>query len=141
MYACGTEIVEMTKQMRLFYKIAIFSIFAAGCGSTDKISEPTLTETAAPTAVPTETTLPLPSVGDAQIRPSDGMVMVYVPAGEYLMGSTEEEVDYALQQCKAYGTNCQRRYFSVEMPMHSVVLDSFWIDQTEVTTWPVPTVP
>ena len=123
----------MTKQMRLFYRIAIFSIFAAGCGSTDKISEPTLTETAAPTAVPTETTLPLPSVGDAQIRPSDGMVMVYVPAGEYLMGSTEEEVDYALQQCKAYGTNCQRRYFSVEMPMHSVVLDSFWIDQTEVT--------
>jgi len=59
--------------------------------------------------------------------------MVYVPAGEFVMGSDDEEVDYALQQCNAYGTNCQRRYFSVEMPMHTVVLEGYWLDKTEVT--------
>jgi formylglycine-generating enzyme required for sulfatase activity len=61
------------------------------------------------------------------------MVMVYVPAGEFLMGSDEEEVDYALEQCLTYGTNCRRSYFSGEMPPHAVALDGFWIDQTEVT--------
>jgi serine/threonine-protein kinase len=41
------------------------------------------------------------------------MVMVYVPAGEFEMGSTEGEDN--------------------EKPVHTVALDSFWIDQTEVT--------
>jgi serine/threonine-protein kinase len=41
------------------------------------------------------------------------MVMVYVPAGEFEMGSTEGPVG--------------------EQPVHTVALDSFWIDQTEVT--------
>ncbi len=50
------------------------------------------------------------------------------------MGSDESEVGLALEQCLTYDTNCARRYFSVEMPMHSVSLDSFWIDRTEVTS-------
>jgi hypothetical protein len=34
------------------------------------------------------------------------MVVIYVPAGEFVMGSTGEDVDYALQLCnEAYG-NC-----------------------------------
>jgi formylglycine-generating enzyme required for sulfatase activity len=61
------------------------------------------------------------------------MLMVYVPGGEFTMGSDDQEVDFALQQCQAYGTNCRRSYFSVEMPAHQVVLDDFWLDQTEVT--------
>jgi iron(II)-dependent oxidoreductase len=119
--------------MRLFYLIVMLSILAVGCRTTEENSEPTPTMIVSPTAVPTEITLPRSVIGDTQTRSSDGMAMVYVPAGEFVMGSSEEEVDFALQQCKAYGTNCQRRYFSVEMPMHSVVLDSFWIDRTEVT--------
>lgn len=59
--------------------------------------------------------------------------MVYVPAGEFEMGSDEEEVDFALQLCLEYDTNCRRTYFSVEQPVHTVALDSFWIDKTEVT--------
>jgi formylglycine-generating enzyme required for sulfatase activity len=61
------------------------------------------------------------------------MPMVYVPGGEFVMGSGDEEVDYALRLCQEYDTNCRRRYFSVESPTHTVFLDSFWIDQTEVT--------
>jgi formylglycine-generating enzyme required for sulfatase activity len=41
------------------------------------------------------------------------MVMVYVPAGEFDMGSTDGDDD--------------------EQPVHTVSLDAFWIDQTEVT--------
>lgn len=52
-------------------------------------------------------------VGDTWTRPSDGMLMVYVPAGEFQMGSEEGSGD--------------------ELPVHSVLLDGFWIDQTEVS--------
>jgi formylglycine-generating enzyme required for sulfatase activity len=53
-----------------------------------------------------------PETGSTQVRPADGMVMVYVPAGPFTMGS---------------------EYFDVEKPIHEVTLDAFWIDQTEVT--------
>jgi len=43
--------------------------------------------------------------------------MVYVPAGEFLMGSAENDAD-AVDR---------------EKPQHTVYLDAFWIDRTEVT--------
>lgn len=49
------------------------------------------------------------------------------------MGSDEEEVAYALDLCWEYTTNCAWSYFSGEMPAHSVALDGFWLDKTEVT--------
>ena len=52
-------------------------------------------------------------LGDRWVRPADGMVMVYVPAGEFEMGSNDGDSD--------------------EQPVHTVGLDGFWIDQTEVT--------
>jgi formylglycine-generating enzyme required for sulfatase activity len=51
------------------------------------------------------------------IRPADGMETVVVPAGEFLMGST-------FADAKASDD---------ERPEHTVTLDSFWIDRTEVT--------
>jgi formylglycine-generating enzyme required for sulfatase activity len=62
---------------------------------------------------PTPTEEPTPALGDTLTRTSDGMVMVYVPAGEFQMGNAE-----------GYGD---------ERPVHTVYLDGFWIDQTEVT--------
>jgi serine/threonine protein kinase len=49
------------------------------------------------------------------ISPIDGMELVFVPAGDFLMGSTEE-IGYAN-----------------EHPQHTVYLDGYWIDKTEVT--------
>jgi formylglycine-generating enzyme required for sulfatase activity len=43
--------------------------------------------------------------------------MVYVPAGEFLMGSTDDDPDA----------------YDYEKPQHTVYLDAFWIDRTEVT--------
>jgi formylglycine-generating enzyme required for sulfatase activity len=101
-------------------RLALFSAIcvtlASGCG---------------PNIVATEN-LP-PSLGETWVRPMDGMSMKYVPAGEFEMGSDAAEVDYALNLCREYDTNCSRRYFSVEQPAHTVELDGFWMDMTEVT--------
>jgi formylglycine-generating enzyme required for sulfatase activity len=126
-------VIDMFRFRRLTLLIIVGSIIIPGCGTSKDISEPTAKVTSALAAASTGTPIPILIAGDTQIRPKDGMVMVYVPAGEFVMGSNEDEVDFALQQCKKYGDNCRRRYFSVEMPMHSVILDSYWIDQTEVT--------
>ena len=69
-----------------------------------------------------------------QISPKDGMVAVYVPAGEFRMGSTDEEIDDIYNECyDDIEMPCQREWFESEMPAHNVYLDDFWIDQTEVT--------
>jgi formylglycine-generating enzyme required for sulfatase activity len=51
------------------------------------------------------------SLGDTSVRPADQMTMLYVPGGAFRMGRT----------------------WSLDARAHTVVLDSFWIDQTEVT--------
>lgn len=69
-----------------------------------------------PTTQPTETLIPTPilDIGSTEISPKDGMVLLYVPAGEFVMGSdSSDQTD--------------------ERPAHTVYLDAFWIDQTEVT--------
>ncbi len=67
------------------------------------------------THTPTVTITPTPGlgIGSAQVSSKDGMVMVYVPAGDFPMGSNDGDDD--------------------EKPMHFVYLDAYWIDQTEVT--------
>ena len=65
-----------------------------------------------------------------QVSEKDGMRMVYVPAGKFTMGVTEE---IAAAQCSKYGSMCERMWYRVEVPPHTVKLDAFWIDQTEVT--------
>jgi eukaryotic-like serine/threonine-protein kinase len=65
-------------------------------------------------ATPTAT---VPVEVQVETRAKDGAAMAYVPAGEFLMGSTDADP-------QADGE---------EMPQHEVYLDAFWIDQTEVT--------
>jgi uncharacterized protein (DUF885 family)/formylglycine-generating enzyme required for sulfatase activity len=93
-----------------------------------KSSSPVMpTPTTAPTAIPSPTSTvapveeaagPVPPVadlpGETWIRPADGMVLVYVPGGEFEMGS-----DALLH--------------NNEGPAHTVAVDSFWLDQTEVS--------
>ena len=63
--------------------------------------------------VPTVT----PTSGPTRVSDKDGMVMVRVPAGEFLMGSSDVDTE----------ANDE------EKPQHRVLLDAFWIDRTEVT--------
>lgn len=73
---------------------------------------------------------PTPGIGSTRSRPIDGMLMYYVPAGEFVMGL---EAAIGKEFCEGYGNDCVADWFVDEMPAHSVFLDPFWIDRTEVT--------
>ena len=116
---------------RMLLLITTVILVVSGC-ATNRVDLTLSTPTAGQVDLPTiETPVSLP--GDTRVRLMDGMVMIYVPTGEFDMGSNDEEVEYALGQCLEYDTNCNRSYFSVEQPVHTVELDGFWIDKTEVT--------
>ncbi|WKZ35353.1 MAG: SUMF1/EgtB/PvdO family nonheme iron enzyme [Anaerolineales bacterium] len=68
----------------------------------------TMTATKSP-AISTTTRL---DIGSTTLG-NDGMLLMYIPAGEFTMGSNNSEPD--------------------EHPAHQVNLDAYWIDQTEVT--------
>jgi len=74
---------------------------------------PVATKTPSPTEAPSPTETPLVGLGYTLTRPADEMVMVYVPEGEFSMGSNDGLPD--------------------EQPVHTVYLDAYWMDQTEVT--------
>lgn len=100
---------------------------------------PTATQHLAPTSLPTETSLPVqPSfsgteAGDVWVRPGDDMEMVHVPDGNFPMGSNSSDIDYAVGLCSMNFNDCPRATYEDEQPVHSVSLDGFWIDRTEVT--------
>lgn len=56
-----------------------------------------------------------PSSGSIQVSPIDGMTMRFVPSGEFLMGSSNQNAPVETR------------------PQNTVFLDDYWIDQTEVT--------
>lgn len=56
--------------------------------------------------------------------------MVPIPAGEFRMGSTEEDIAAAMQLCP----QCPEESFARETPPHVVSLGAFFIDRHEVTT-------
>lgn len=72
---------------------------------------PSSTQTLAPVLTAT-----LPA-GATRLFLKDGMVSVFIPAGEFLMGSLDDD----------------KEAYPNEKPQHKVYLDGFWIDKTEVT--------
>jgi len=76
---------------------------------------PTATETLVPTPTITLTSTPVPSVGSIMTNPIDNALMVYVPDGQFIMGS-EDKYSWPNDQ-----------------PSNVVFLDAYWIHQTEVT--------
>ena len=58
-----------------------------------------------------------PQMGNTWTRSADEMFMIFIPAGDFLMGSTDTDKEARTD----------------EKPQHKVYLDAFWIDQTEVT--------
>ena len=80
--------------------------------------QPDITQSVTPASTPTVHVIPTPvpplepTSGLNFLRPADGMLMMDVPAGEFSMGSTE---------------------IPDARPVHTVTLDEYWIDQTEVT--------
>jgi eukaryotic-like serine/threonine-protein kinase len=78
---------------------------------------PLLSPTATETPVPTPTLTPEPTlgIGSTMVNPVDDAVLVYVPEGEFLMGSEDADA------------------WDREKPQRMVYLDAFWIYQHPVT--------
>jgi formylglycine-generating enzyme required for sulfatase activity len=89
-----------------------------GVDYTDLIASSGQACPALPPPLPTPVPLPgMPQPGATMTRPTnkDEMVMRYVPAGPFYMGSPEGVGEV------------------IEHPQHVVTLNAFWIDETEVT--------
>ena len=88
---------------------------------TATIEEPTqIPQTPEPTEIP-----PTPTQANFRVSEIDQMEMIYIPAGEFIMGTEDIEA---------------QRLFSgngvayPEVPLHTVNIDGFWIDKFEVST-------
>jgi formylglycine-generating enzyme required for sulfatase activity len=68
---------------------------------------------ATPTAQPTPAASVVYQEGATMVSPMDGMTLMYIPADTFEMGSTVGNPD--------------------EAPIHTVTLDAYWMDRTEVT--------
>lgn len=67
-----------------------------------------------PTATPTPSATPKPRAGGTQVSPIDNMVMIYIPSVSFRMGTDD-------------GSDSKNK------PSREVMLDSYWMDQTEVS--------
>ena len=76
-------------------------------------SELSSTKTVQANLAPTPSPTPEFTVGSTKVRELDGMEMVFVPDGNFTMGSTTGDED--------------------GKPVHQVYLDAFWFDKYEVT--------
>lgn len=116
-----------TRTLIIFFCMVMLGGMPAACAPTDKARIDTLAAEAVAALpeievgrvpVPTKTAIPPtpePTLapGDTLISPMDGMEMVYVPEGEFTMGSNSDKGN--------------------EGPEHRVTLDGYMIDKTEVT--------
>lgn len=94
-------------------------------------SDPTATNTPSPTQSPVSaSSTAVIHTNQTMVSDKDGMILLYVPAGEFMMGMNAED---ALAECEKFSSHCQLDWFKDGEPPHLVSLDAFWIDQTEVT--------
>lgn len=108
--------------MKQIFPILLFLVILSACAlAPQPTAVPTLpsappTDTPVPSETPTATLTPEPTlgIGSSQVSPADGMTLLYVPAGPFEMGAADG--------------------YPGEGPVHTVMLDAFWVDQTEVTT-------
>ncbi|MBU0494287.1 MAG: formylglycine-generating enzyme family protein [Chloroflexi bacterium] len=99
----------MTK-LALFGCMALVALINGACVSPSPTPAP-------PTPTPVVTTSP------------DGKEMVLVPAGEFFMGTSDDELAAFLQAHPDW----QAEWLLIEQPQHRVYLNAFYIDRTEVT--------
>ncbi len=67
---------------------------------------------------------------ETKFRKADGMTMVFVPAGEFVMGNPGTQWVW---NGDLNDENLGLQIYADESPRHNVYLDAYWIDQTEVT--------
>jgi formylglycine-generating enzyme required for sulfatase activity len=126
---CGSELSTYSERGSSYTATSSLSLQIDNTGINDTL-EATKTLQPITTLEPTSTLELVKTVG-ATVQPTkpneestgsqfilkDGMVLIFIPAGEFIMGSTDSD------------TNANYD----EKPQHKIYLDAFWIDKTEVT--------
>ncbi len=64
-----------------------------------------------------------PNISSLLVSEKDGMQQIYIPAGEFIMGSSDDDAKKTVEGGVA----------SPEIPEHTVYLDGYWIDKYEIT--------
>ncbi len=101
---------------------------------TEVITATTESPTQTPTEVPPTPTVEVLAIGSTKVRDQDGMEVLFVPSGEFIMGISNQDLEWYKQQDWCTEENyCQSLTYQDSMPAHSVYLDSFWVDKFEVT--------
>jgi len=115
-------------QFRRDFSLELDYSLDLGC---DDTPHPTPTDLPPQTAIPT----PQPTLAVDKEFTLDqyDVTFIYVPGGNFLMGSTETLIDEALTLCRQNQANCERDWFTDEIPQRLVFLEPFWIMETEVT--------
>lgn len=72
-----------------------------------------------------------PKQGTIARNPIDGAEMVYIPEGEFMMGTDKDEIDQIWQ--KFGWSEGWKQYTKEESPKHRVYVDGFWMYKYEVT--------
>jgi eukaryotic-like serine/threonine-protein kinase len=102
------------------------------------LSEITATASSAPTLFASPTPNPTSAPAEKAIPPmppmvvskADGMELLAVSAGNFIMGNSAAK---SQAECLKFSTKCPDDYFTDEAPPHTVNLDAYYIDKTEVT--------
>ena len=94
---------------KIFHLSVVFSMAISVISGCEFVTSPV---TPAPAISPVQNS-DLTGLGSTKISPKDSVTMVYIPAGQFPMGS-----EFGLMD---------------EKPLHIVQLDAFWLDRTEVT--------
>jgi serine/threonine-protein kinase len=90
-----------------------------------ELSDPTETEAASSTAVPTA----ILGIGSTKTSTKDGTILAYIPAGNFEMGAFPDMQANMLALCE----NCDPGSITDQSPQRTIFLDAFWIYRTEVT--------
>lgn len=97
--------------------LSIFSPVQASASSATQTpsvtATPAATQTSSQVEIDAGNSAKNPGIGTAKTSEIDGMVQLFVPAGSFIMGSNKGAVN--------------------AVPEHTVTLDAYWIDQTEIT--------
>ena len=64
-----------------------------------------------------------------KINPKDGAEMILIPAGEFLMGNSNEQIDAWIQ----IHSNEIKAWYKNEIPQHKVYLDAYYIYKNDIT--------
>ena len=112
MQQLATQMVATIQYRAALQKTAESSIHA-----TQTALAPTSTSTPTPKPTATPIPSPTPNPGTNRLISKDNMTVIFIPAGEFIMGSSDDDKD----------ANAE------EKPAHKVYTDAYWIDRTQVT--------